>query len=77
MIPLESIDKVPVAMVIGAKDALCTLKEAEKTKGILGDSIVSFNSIAEYDHNSFSYINDDKMMTAIRQALEAKVETKK
>ena len=59
LIPLESIDKVPVAMVIGAKDALCTLKEAEKTKGILGDSVISFNSIAEYDHNSFAYVNDD------------------
>ena len=74
MIDLSSIDKVPIAMVIGAKDAICTLKEAEKTKEILGNSVISFNSIAEYDHNSFAYFNDEKMMTAIRQALEAKVQ---
>ena len=42
LVPIETIDKVPIAMIVGEKDTTCTLERAEETKSILGDIVTSF-----------------------------------
>ena len=40
LIPIGTIDKVPISMLVGKKDDLCSLEQAKKTAKIIGDKIV-------------------------------------
>ena len=53
LIDLASIDKVPIAMLVGTADQTCPYDRAVETAGIIGDMVVHFESIEGEDHGYF------------------------
>ena len=57
MIPLSSIDKVPIAMFAGSADQTCPYARALETKDIIGDAVTHFRTIEGKDHGWFGSAN--------------------
>jgi len=45
LIDLAGIDKVPISMLVGKEDNTCPYRQAKKTKKIIGDAVVHFETI--------------------------------
>jgi len=58
LIPIETIDKVPVAMFSGTVDPTCPHDEAVRGAGIIGADVVDFWSVEGEDHHYWSYASD-------------------
>jgi len=69
-ISLESIDKVPIAMIAAANDSVCPYKTALQMKEIVGEDVKQFTTIEDEDHSYFAYASDTKFMNAVLEALE-------
>lgn len=69
LIPLDSIDKVPIAMLSGTVDWTCPHARAEETASIV-PAVVNFESIVGKDHNYFLSANDRKFMNLLKSQLQ-------
>ena len=56
---LESIDKVPIHIIIGEKDDTCPLNKAKRIKNEIGSAVRSFDIIPGVRHNIVA-MNSDK-----------------
>ena len=65
LIDIASIDKVPIAMLVGTVDNTCPYARAVETAGIIGDMVTHFESIEGEDHGYFGSANDDWFMNLV------------
>ena len=68
LIPIESIDKVPVAMIAGVNDPTCPYKTAEHMRDII-PAVKQFYSMENEDHTYFGYASDALFMSHVKEAL--------
>jgi len=69
LIPIESIDKVPVSMIASSLDPTCPYKVAEHMRDII-PSVVSFDTMEGKDHTYYGYASDPLFMSHVISALE-------
>ena len=69
-IPLESIDKVPIAMFVATDDETCTYATAQETAAILGDIVTNFETFEDADHLYFWQQNDEEYMDLLISELQ-------
>lgn len=70
LIPLDSIDKVPIAMIAGTEDPTCPYATAQHMKEVIGDAVKQFSTIEGEDHSYFGYASDEYFMSQVIHALE-------
>ncbi len=70
LVPYETIDKVPIAMLVGADDAYCTAAQANETMEILGDIVSHYELIEDANHEYFMFKNDEEWLDKIIGQLE-------
>ena len=69
LIPIESIDKVPIAMIASTEDPTCPYKTAEHMRDVI-PSVVSFDTMEGKDHTYYGYASDELFMSHVISALE-------
>ena len=69
LIPLESIDKVPIVLMSGTADVTCPYETAQETAKIIGDAIEHFETFEYEDHGFFGQANDDEFMDLLTSFL--------
>ena len=69
LIPIESIDQVPVAMIASTEDPTCPYKTAEHMRDVI-PSVVSFDTMEGKDHVYYGYASDTTFMNHVISALE-------
>ena len=69
LIPIESIDKVPIAMIASTEDPTCPYKTAEHMRDVI-PSVVSFDTMEGKDHTYYGYASDKLFMSHVTSALE-------
>ena len=70
LIDISSIDKIPIAMLVGTADETCPYATAVETAGIIGDMVVHFESIEGADHMYFGSANDEYFMDLVKSQLQ-------
>ena len=70
LIPIETIDKVPIAMLVGTADNTCPYDRAVETASIIGDAVTHFESIEGVDHGYFGSANDEWFMNLVISQLQ-------
>ncbi len=70
IIPLDSINSVPIAMIAGTADAYAPYATAQHIKELIGDPVKQFVTIDGVDHLYFSYASDTTFMNAVTEALQ-------
>ena len=70
LIDIGSIDKVPIAMLVGKDDVTCPYSQAVITANIIGDMVTHFESIEGADHMYFSRANDKYFMDLVKGQLQ-------
>ena len=65
LIDIASIDKIPIAMLVGTADQTCPYAQAEITRDTIGDMVVHFESIPDQDHGYFGSANDEWFMNLL------------
>ena len=70
LIDIGSIDKVPIAMLVGTSDETCPYDRAVETAKIIGDMVVHFESIEGQDHMYFGSANDEWFMNLVKSQLQ-------
>ena len=53
LVNLKGISKVPISMMVPKNDRECSLKNAKKTKKLIGDPVVHFKVIKNANHGYF------------------------
>ena len=69
-IPLNSIDKVPIAMWVGEADKLCDLKQAEVIRDTIGDAVKYFKTIPNEGHMYFASANSEDFVNDVINQLK-------
>ena len=69
LIPLDSIDKVPIAMIAAENDTTCPYATAVTMTEIIYKAVKQFNTVPSEDHTYFSYASDVIFMSYILFAL--------
>ena len=70
LIPLDTIDKVPIAMWVGEADQLCDLTQAEEIRDTIGDAVTFFKTIPDQGHLYFSHANSDEFVNEVIEQLK-------
>ena len=70
LVDIGSIDKVPIAMLVGKDDVTCPYSQAVITANIIGDMVTHFESIEGADHMYFSRANDKYFMDLVKGQLQ-------
>ena len=65
LIDLASIEQVPISMLVGSEDTLCTPQQAEDTAETIGDAVMHFEIIQGFDHVTFGTANDQKFINLV------------
>ena len=76
LVPVESINKVPIAMNVGTWDEVCPHSQAVNYKKILGDIVVDFKEYGEKDHGFWAYANDENFMQNLVAQLQPPTDLK-
>ena len=59
LIPLDSIDKVPISMLVGTRDLTCPKKQARWARDVIGAAVTHYQELQGFSHVSFWTANDD------------------
>jgi len=70
LIPLDSIDKVPIAMWVGSDDSLCDKTQAEDIRDTIGDAVKYYREIPGFNHMSFASANDEDFVNDVINQLK-------
>lgn len=70
LIDIAGIDKIPISMIAGTADVTCPYERAVETASIIGDSIVTFNSIEGVDHGYYQTANSPEFMSLVLSQLQ-------
>lgn len=65
LIDIGSIDKVPIAMLVGTADSTCPYQRAVETASTIDDMVTHFESIEGESHGYFSYTNGEWFMNLV------------
>lgn len=69
LIHIETIDKIPISLLVGELDNTCPYSQAQITAGII-PSIVHVENIPGYDHGQFGQANDEWFMNLLQEQLQ-------
>ena len=69
LIPLDSIDKVPIAMIAAKNDSTCPYDTAVTMSETMYKAVKQFHTIPDVDHDYFAYASDAIFMSYILSAL--------
>lgn len=70
LVPVESINKVPIAMFTGTLDEVCPHKQAVEYSQKMGDIVVDFESYKDKTHGFWSYASDDHFIEQLVAQLQ-------
>jgi len=70
LIDISSIDKIPIALLVGTADETCPYARAVETAKIIGDMVVHFETIPDADHMYFGSANDEWFMNLVKSQLQ-------
>ena len=70
LVPVETIDKVPIAMFTGTVDEMCSHSHALEYAKKIGDAVVAVESFSLRDHSYWSYASDEDFMTKLVAQLQ-------
>jgi len=70
LIDKSKIGKIPISMLVGIDDKICSHDKAKKDAELIGDAVVHFESIENADHAYFGYANDEFYMNLVKSQLE-------
>jgi len=65
LIPLHTIDKVPIAMWVGTEDTLCDAAQAEDIRDLIGDAVVHYKMMEGFNHMTFGSNNSDEFVNDV------------
>lgn len=69
LIPIESIDKVPISMIASTRDQICPYPTAEHMRDVI-PAVQSFTTMEDRDHFYYAYASDQTFMDAVIKSLE-------
>jgi len=69
LIPIETIDKVPIAFIASTLDQICPYVTAQHLNEVI-PAVTSFHTMEDVDHFYYSYASDEKLMGNIVHELE-------
>lgn len=76
LIPIDTIDKVPISMFVGTADGTCPYETALETKDTIGAAVVSFDTFEGEGHGFFGSANKPDFMALLYKQLQVPAETK-
>ena len=68
---LESIDKVPIHLIVGEKDMHCSLEHAQRIQSEIGSAVRSLDVMPGYEHGTFGSGTDAEYVNLVLDALAA------
>lgn len=69
LIPIETIDKVPIAFIASTEDQICPYATAEQTRDTV-PAVTSFHTMQGVDHFYYAYATDKEFMDHVIYELE-------
>ena len=68
---LDSIDSVPIHLLVGKDDTHCSLAHAKRIQSEIGPAVRSLNAIAGFSHGTFGHATGQKYVDLVLSVLAA------
>lgn len=62
LVPIDTIDKVPLSFLVGGKDHICPKDQAEANRAVIGADVDFWHEFPKFSHTHFAGARDDEFM---------------